>query len=115
MASTNIDCAVHENIKRSSRSVRSIGRYNFADKKRENIVLVQKLSMFAFFLMVAVVSRSEVSDLDVLGDVGELRPGLLEGFLHGQPVLNSAAFIPAPPNKGTALEMADVACSIWTD
>ena len=74
-------------------------------------MLVQKFSMFAFFLTVAVVSRSEVSDLDVLGDVGELRPGLLEGFLHGQQVLNSAAFIPAPPNAGTALEMADVAAN----
>ena len=34
MASTNIDSAVHENIKRSSRIVRSIGRSEFFRQKR---------------------------------------------------------------------------------
>jgi acid phosphatase (class A) len=80
-------------------------------KREETIVFIQKFSVLVATLIVAVVCRAEVATMDVLGDVGELRPGLLEGYLHGQPVLNSKAFIPAPPSAGSALEMADAAAS----
>ena len=39
---------------------------------------------------------------DILGPVPELGHGLIEGYLHGEPPLNSAAFVPAPPSKGSA-------------
>ena len=65
-------------------------------------MFIQKFSMFVFAVTVAISCRGEVPTLDVLGEVGELRPGLLEGYLHGKPVLNSAAFLPAPPSAGSA-------------
>lgn len=74
-------------------------------------MLFQKLSMLVFALMMAVVCRAQPSEMDVLGKVDELRPGLLQGYLHGQPVLNSAVFLPAPPKPGSALEMADLAAN----
>ena len=74
-------------------------------------MLSQKFLIFVFAVMVAVSCRGELPTIDVLGEVGELRPGLLEGYLHGQPVLNSAAFLPAPPSAGSTLEMADLAAN----
>ncbi len=49
--------------------------------------------------------------LDVLAPVGEVRPGLMEGFLHGQPPLNSVVFVPAPPSPDSPEEQADIAAN----
>ena len=49
--------------------------------------------------------------LDILGPVPELGHGLMEGYLHGEPPLNSAAFLPAPPSEGSARQQADDAAS----
>lgn len=46
-----------------------------------------------------------------MGPVGEVRPGLMEGFLHGQPPLDSAAFVPPPPSAGSPAEQADRAAN----
>jgi acid phosphatase (class A) len=92
-----------------------VARHNFGlhprKNEEENIMFIQKFSMFVFAVTVAISCRGEVPTLDVLGEVGELRPGLLEGYLHGKPVLNSAAFLPAPPSAGSALETADLAAN----
>ena len=60
--------------------------------------------------VMAVVTRAE-QELDLLAPVGEVRPGLMEGFLHGQPPLNSAAFVPAPPATGSPGQQADTAAN----
>ncbi|WP_435214674.1 acid phosphatase [Luminiphilus sp. nBUS_16] len=74
-------------------------------------MFIQKFLILVASLTVAITCRGEMATMDVLGEVEELRPGLLEGYLHGQPVLNSKVFIPAPPSAGSALELADVAAS----
>jgi len=49
--------------------------------------------------------------LNIMAPVGEVRPGLMEGFLHGQAPLNSAAFVPPPPSEGSPKEQADRAAN----
>ena len=47
------------------------------------------------------------ADMPILDPVPELRPGLLQGFLHGQPPLDSKAFVAAPPESGSPAQQAD--------
>ena len=47
------------------------------------------------------------ADMSILDPVPELRPGLLQGFLHGQPPLDSKAFVAAPPESGSPAQQAD--------
>ena len=51
------------------------------------------------------------SDADILGPVAEIGHGLMEGYLHGEPPLNSAEFVPAPPTENSARQLADTAAS----
>jgi len=48
---------------------------------------------------------------DILAPVPELRHGLMQGYLHEEPPLNSAAFLPPPPASGSAKQTADDAAS----
>ena len=48
---------------------------------------------------------------DILAPVPELRHGLMQGYLHEEPPLNSAAFLPPPPTSGSAQQAADDAAS----
>jgi acid phosphatase (class A) len=48
---------------------------------------------------------------DILAPVPELGHGLMQGYLHEEPPLNSAAFMPAPPEAGSAKQQADEAAS----
>ena len=47
------------------------------------------------------------ADMPILDPVPELRPGLMQGFLHGQPPLDSKAFVAAPPRSGSPAQQAD--------
>ncbi len=49
--------------------------------------------------------------LDILGPVPEIGHGLMQGFLHERPPLNSAQVVPTPPAEGSAREQADKAAS----
>ena len=42
---------------------------------------------------------------DILGPVAEIGHGLMEGYLHGEPPLNSAEFVP-PPTENSARRLA---------
>ena len=48
---------------------------------------------------------------DILAPAPELRHGLMQGYLHEEPPLNSAAFLPPPPTSGSAQQAADDAAS----
>ena len=48
---------------------------------------------------------------DILAPVPELGHGLMQGYLNEEPPLNSAAFMPAPPEAGSAKQQADEAAS----
>ena len=60
--------------------------------------------------VMAVTTRAE-QELDLLAPVGDVRPGLMEGFSHEQPPLNSAAFVPPPPSAGSPGQQADTAAN----
>ena len=70
---------------------------------------------FAIGLLCIVTSLtvmpSHAETLDILGPVPELRHGLIQGYMHGEPPLNSALFVPAPPAEGSARQRADTAAS----
>ena len=64
--------------------------------------------LFSATLMLGALASCQPTEppLDILGPVPELGHGLMEGYLHGEPPLNSAAFVPAPPTEGTARQQA---------
>ena len=55
--------------------------------------------------------QSDNAGQDILAPVPELRHGLMQGYLHEEPPLNSAAFLPPPPASGSAHQAADDAAS----
>ena len=55
----------------------------------------------------ALLAAPAWADMSILDPVPELRPGLLQGFLHGQPPLDSKAFVAAPPESGSPAQQAD--------
>ena len=55
----------------------------------------------------ALLAAPAWADMPILDPVPELRPGLLQGFLHGQPPLDSKAFVVAPPESGSPAQQAD--------
>ena len=64
-------------------------------------------------LMTALMAfHSQASTLDVLGPVPEIGHGLMQGYLHGEPPLNSAQFVPLPPDEASARQQADSAASV---
>ena len=60
--------------------------------------------LFSATLILGALASCQPTEppLDILGPVPELGHGLMEGYLHGEPPLNSAAFVPAPPTEGSA-------------
>lgn len=70
-----------------------------------------------YFTLLTVVTislaacQSQDNDLDILAPVPELRHGLIQGYMHGEAILNSAAFLPPPPADESAKYRADVAAS----
>ena len=48
---------------------------------------------------------------DILAPVPELGHGLMQGYVHEEPPLNSAAFLPPPHTSGSAQQAADDAAS----
>ena len=70
-------------------------------------ILVGLLSLVAS--LTAVNAQAEA--LDILGPVPEVRHGLIQGYMHGEPPLNSALFVPAPPAEASARQRADTAAS----
>ena len=69
--------------------------------------------LFSATLMLGALAACQPQGplLDILGPVPELGHGLMEGYLHGEPPLNSAAFVPPPPSEGSARQQADNAAS----
>lgn len=72
------------------------------------------MKYFSFLVLIAIAlaaCQQQASDTDILGPVPELRHGLIQGYLHGEPLLNSAAFLPPPAPDNSAKYLADVAAS----
>ena len=63
------------------------------------------------FVISVIAVSAQAETLDILGPVPELRHGLIQGYMHGEPPLNSALFVPAPPAEGSARQRADTAAS----
>ena len=70
-------------------------------------IMVGWLSLVAS--LTAVNAQAET--LDILGPVPELRHGLIQGYMYGEPPLNSVLFVPAPPAEDSARQRADTAAS----
>ena len=64
-----------------------------------------------FTLSMTTCHAAMASDADILGPFAEIGHGLMEGYLHGEPPLNSAEFVPAPPTENSARQLADTAAS----
>ena len=62
-------------------------------------------------MLVLSACQPQSPQLDILGPVPELGHGLMQGYLHERPPLNSEQFVPAPPADGSAREQADEAAS----
>ena len=57
-----------------------------------------KRLIIALLTALALTScQSDNAGQDILAPVPELRHGLMQGYLHEEPPLNSAAFLPPPP------------------
>jgi len=69
------------------------------------------VSFFALVSISLLACQQQVADMDILAPVPELRHGLIQGYLHEEPTLNSAAFLPPPPADDSAKYQADVAAS----
>ena len=72
---------------------------------------MKKLFSITLALGVLAACQPQPPSLNILGPVPELGHGLMEGYLHGEPPLNSAAFVPPPPTEGSARQQADDAAS----
>ena len=72
---------------------------------------MKKLFSVTLVLGTLAACQAQSPSLDILGPVPELGHGLMESYLHGEPPLNSAAFVPPPPAEGSAKQQADDAAS----
>ena len=72
---------------------------------------MKKLFSITLALGALTACQPQAPSLDILGPVPELGHGLMEGYLQGEPPLNSAAFVPPPPTTGSARQQADDAAS----
>jgi acid phosphatase (class A) len=72
---------------------------------------MKKLFPIALALGALLACQPQAPSLDILGPVPELGHGLMEGYLQGEPPLNSAAFVPPPPSESSARQLADDAAS----
>ena len=73
--------------------------------------IMRKLFPIAVALSALLACQPQAPSLDILGPVPELGHGLMEGYLHGEPPLNSTAFVPPPPSEHSARQLADDAAS----
>ena len=64
-----------------------------------------------FILLALSACQPQSPQLDLLGPVPEIGHGLMQGYLHERPPLDSVQFVPAPPADGSAREQADKAAS----
>ena len=62
-------------------------------------------------LLALSACQPQSPQLDILGPVPEIGHGLIQGYLHERPPLNSVQFVPAPPADGSARQQADDAAS----
>ena len=65
----------------------------------------------ALVLGTLAACQPQAPSLDIFAPVPELGHGLMQGYLHGEPPLDSAAFVPPPPSEGSARQEADDAAS----
>lgn len=72
---------------------------------------MKKLFSITAVLVALAGCQPQAPSFDILGPVPELGHGLMEGYLHGEPPLNSAAFVPPPPSENSARQKADDAAS----
>ena len=72
---------------------------------------MRRFSTVAAVAALLISCQPQTPPLDILGPVPELRHGFLEGYLHGEPLLNCHQFLPAPPEPGSAKQLADDAAS----
>jgi len=72
---------------------------------------MKKLLSITLVFGALAACQPQPPSLDILGPVPELGHGLMEGYLQGEPPLNSAAFVPPPPSEGSARQQADDAAS----
>ena len=73
--------------------------------------IMKKVFSITLVLGALAACQPQAPSLDILGPVPELGHGLMQGYLHGEPPLNSAAFVPPPPSEGSARQQADDAAS----
>ena len=70
------------------------------------------IKMLCYFTLSMTTGHAAMaSDPDILGLVPEIGYGLMAGYLHGEPTLNSAEFVPSPPKENSARQLADSAAS----
>ena len=62
--------------------------------------IMKKLFSATLMLGALAACQPQERSLDILGPVPDLGHGLMEGYLSGEPPLNSAALLPAPPSEG---------------
>ncbi|RCL45558.1 MAG: phosphatase PAP2 family protein [Halieaceae bacterium] len=65
----------------------------------------------ALVLGTLAACQPQAPSLDIFAPVPELGHQLMQGYLHGEPPLDSAAFVPPPPSEGSARQEADDAAS----
>ena len=73
--------------------------------------MMKKRFPIPLIMLVLSACQPQSPQLDILGPVPELGHGLMQGYLHERPPLNSEQFVPAPPADGSAREQADEAAS----
>ena len=72
---------------------------------------MKQLAVALLTALALAACQSDNPAQDILAPVPELRHGLMQGYLHEEPPLNSAAFLPPPPTSGSAQQAADDAAS----
>ena len=72
---------------------------------------MKKLFSVTLVLGTLAACQPQAPSLDILGPVPELGHGLMEGYLHGEPPLNSAAFVPPQQEEGPERQQEDDAVS----
>lgn len=72
---------------------------------------MKRLIMTLLTALALAACQPDNAGQDILAPVPELRHGLMQGYLHEEAPLNSAAFLPPPPASGSAKQAADDAAS----
>ena len=72
---------------------------------------MKQLAIALLTALALTACQPDNADRDILAPVPELGHGLMQGYLHDESPLNSAAFLPPPPASGSAQQAADDAAS----